>query len=463
MSGVYVPAEADVEELPRTPVTAATVIELALLLPFRKRVSAAQLRRTADGYALTFVRGRRVLTELRVDPAEATRAIGMLARLVGLDPLLPTGPLGSSTNLMRVNVRLAGRTAGLLVTLSASPHGLEAEVATLTVDGGPPANDAALKRCSRCGGFAPPGDSHCERDRAPLVEVSDDPRPGGTIGLHRVEAEIGRGATGVVYSATHLFLARPVAIKVLHESLATNVQQRRMFLDEARAASRIRHPGVLEVTDFGVLPDGRPYVVMERLNGVPLTERISDQRAGGAIALEVTAALRIARNVARALSAAHSAGVIHNDLKPSNIMLLGPDETLKVIDFGAASLVEASRGADDLVIGTPHFMSPEHIRGAATDARSDLYSLGVVLFRLISGALPFEAEDVDGLLRAHLDTPPPLVTSPHGALHPSVVKIVSRALAKDPETRHQSAEEMALEIERVLGRLEAPAWRRWLS
>jgi len=459
----YEPLDADVESLADTePIGAAELVELILLLPVRRRASRLRLRSAGSVYALEVVRGRTELGRLVLDREVAARAIGMLARLAHLDPLVEPHAGSSATNLARITIRSGRSCAVVVVSVVALLAGLECEISTLALDGAPPATETALKRCSLCGAFAPPGDSHCERDRAPLLDVEDDPRPGGTVGVHRIEAELGRGATGIVLAATHVFLGRPTAIKILHDSLARNQQQRRAFLAEARAASRVRHPELLEVSDYGVLPDGRPFVVMERIDGEPLSRQLEGGRA-----LRPRHALAIARSVARALSAAHHAGVVHNDLKPSNIMILASDReeepALKVIDFGAASLLELRHGHRDEVIGTPHYMSPEHIRGESTDGRSDVYALGVVLYRLLTGRLPFDADEIRALLTAHLEAPPPTLTSPHGPLDPSVVRLVSRALEKDPADRQQSADELVLEIEHAMSRLQTPAWKRWLS
>lgn len=457
----------------RTQLEPADLAEMTLLLPIRRRASAVHLRPMGKDelYELCVLRGRRQLGRLTVGAATAERAIGLLASFADLDPLAEAGSPEALVNVARMTVRSGRSLASLMLAVTATPAGLEAELDTLLLDGSPPAAESALRRCTRCGAFAPPGESTCEREGAQLVDVDDDPRPGGTIGAHRIEAEVGRGAMGVVFAATHVFLGRSMAIKVLHRSVAGHSQQRRAFLAEARAATRVHHPGLLEVFDYGVLGDGRPFMVMERLAGEPLSKRLE-----GKTALAPMLALKIAQQVALALSAAHQGGVVHNDLKPSNVMLLSTSTELepqvKVIDFGAASLSEAKPSERETVVGTPHYMSPEQIRGEATDGRSDVYALGVVLFRMLSGRVPFvravrpglpESEEVRAILRAHLEIPAPQVESPFGQLAPAIVRLVARMLAKDPALRHPTADELALEIGRALTKVEGPTWKRWLT
>lgn len=456
----------------RSQLEPADLAELTLLLPIRRRASAVHLRPMAhrEDYELCVMRGRRQLGRLEFKADLAERAIGLLARLAELDPLAETGSPEALVNVAKMTVRSGRSRANLMLAVTATPTGLEAELDTLLLDGSPPAAESALRRCVRCGAFAPPGEVSCDRDGSRLIDIDDDPRPGGTIGAHRIESELGRGAMGVVFAATHVFLGRAVAIKVLHRSVAGHSQQRRAFLAEARAASRVHHPGLLEVTDYGVLADGRPFVVMERLDGQPLSQRLE-----GKTALPPAFALKIAQQVAQALAAAHQGGVVHNDLKPSNVMLLSTsteqEPRLKVIDFGAASLSETKASEREFVVGTPHYMSPERIRGEVTDGRSDVYALGVVLFRMLSGRVPFaraltaglpESDEVRAILRAHLEIPAPQVDSPEGPLPAAIVRLLSRMLAKDPALRHPTADELSLEIGRALAKLDGPTWRRWL-
>lgn len=455
------PAEGETIGRPSA-IDASALVELALALPLRRGASLVTLEPCEDGYELRATRGRRALGRLQLKADVAARAVGHLARITGLDPFVRAGTPEALSNLARLTVRGDRSSADLIVAMAAHPLGFDVEIRTTAVDDRPIAAESALRVCPRCGTFAAPSEVVCPRDRCPLIDAEDDLRAGGTLGVHRLEQVLGSGAMGTVFAATHLLLGRPAAIKLLHRSLAHDPRQTRMFLAEARAATRVRHPNVLEVTDYGIVADGRPYMVMERVEGEPLSDRLEREAP-----LQPLVALRIARRIAEALGAAHDVGVIHNDLKPSNVMLLSAssDDTprLKVIDFGAASLRDPFDAAvRDEVVGTPHYMSPEQIRGAPTDGRSDLYALGVVLFRMLSGELPFDGPDVDALLTAHLTTSPPPVSSPVATLPAPLTRLVARLLSKSAELRHQTADELVSDLDRAIAVLERPSWRRWL-
>jgi serine/threonine-protein kinase len=276
-----------------------------------------------------------------------------------------------------------------------------------------------------------------------------------------VLGHLGAGGMGVVLSGEHVFLARPVAIKLMRDSIAQSSVMVRRFLAEARAASRIVHPNVVEVTDYGVLADGRPYLVMEWVGGQPLDRMLADRGA-----LPPGPAMRVARAVAEGLVAAHARGVVHNDLKPANIVLLegSSDQhpALKIVDFGAASFPSGAASVElDEHIGTPAYMSPEQVRGEPTDGRSDVYALGAVLYEMLTGAPPF-AGNIRSVLRAHLTSEPAPPSSPFGAMPSPVTRVVVRALAKRLEQRPQSAVEFMLDLDRALSVLERPSWRKWL-
>jgi hypothetical protein len=443
-------------------VDAVTVIDLAVGAMVRRGATVATIERARDRYEFTVRKGTRVIGAFTLRSDVVAAAIARLARMTGLDPIAEAGTPEGRSNVARLRVRADDRSAQLIVSLAVRGDAFEVELRVVSLDGREVEGIAtAVRRCPECGTLAAAPDELCPRDRTPLVDVVDDPRPGGTIGTYRVDEELGRGGMGTVLGAVHVFLDRPVAIKVLHREIAPDAQQARGFLSEARAASRVRDPRLVEVFDYGVLADGRPYVVMERLDGEALIQRL--QREG---ALEPATALRIARELARALAAAHGGGVVHNDLKPSNVMMLSSSTDasprLKVIDFGAASLLQSTTDDREFVIGTPQYMSPEQIRGAPTDARSDVYAIGVVVYRLLTNSLPFDGVDVRKILRGHLETAPPVVTSTHGVLPRAVTRLVSRALSKSPAERHQSAGELASDLDRALTAVERPGWMRWL-
>jgi len=262
---------------------------------------------------------------------------------------------------------------------------------------------------------------------------------GRTIGNYVVREKIGEGGMGVVYRAEHPHIKRHVAIKVLHPGADRNPEVVHRFFNEARAATEIRNAHIVEVMDFGELPEGTPYLVMEWLEGESLGSLLRATRK-----LPVPRAAHILSGIARALKAAHSKGVVHRDLKPDNVFLVrveGEPDLIKVLDFGIAKLLVSGMPAryqtqTGAIIGTPAYMSPEQCRGAKEiDHRSDVYSLGVMGYQMLTGRLPFEAEAFGELLLKHMTEKPP----PPSAIEPSVPEAISSAIAaaleKEPEKR----------------------------
>jgi serine/threonine-protein kinase len=276
---------------------------------------------------------------------------------------------------------------------------------------------------------------------------------GTTLGAYKIESELGRGGMGAVYTAVHSLLGRRAAVKVLLAELSKKEELVNRFFNEAKAATAIKHPSIVEIYDFGWAPDGSAYIVMELMRGEPLSSRL--KRFGR---LPVPIALTITRQVANALHAAHQAGIIHRDLKPDNVFLV-PDvevaggERVKLLDFGIAKLTvegQASQTSTGAVMGTPVYMSPAQCEGARlVDPRSDLYSLGCMLFEMISGRPPFQSEGIGGLIGMHLFVAAPPLRSVAPDAPPEVEELVAKLLAKAPADRYQSADELATAVGRL--------------
>ncbi len=276
------------------------------------------------------------------------------------------------------------------------------------------------------------------------------------IGKYRVLGQLGEGGMGRVFRGFHVALQRPVAIKVLFGNVVRDPVAMARFEREARAAARARHPRIVETLDFGRLPDGRPYLVMELIETETLRQRM--HRAP----LTPAEALIVARGVTEALAAAHAVDVVHRDLKPSNIFV-DDDLEVKLGDFGAAKILDP--GGDsitgaDVTIGTPHYMAPEQILNEPVDGRTDIYALGCVLYRMLAGATPYSGGDTRTVLAQHLHGEVPVPVSPFRALPAAVVDLVRSAMAKAPLQRPQSAAEMLVSLARAAMALDddpAPA------
>ena len=273
------------------------------------------------------------------------------------------------------------------------------------------------------------------------------------IGQYRIIRTIGAGGMGTVFLGEHLLLGRRAAVKVLHPSLSVHKQIVDRFFTEARAMSAIQDPGIAQVFDFGYSVDGTAYIVMEYLEGEPLSARLD--RLG---VLPVGHALRIARQIAGSLEAAHAIGVIHRDLKPDNVFLVRDPEALggartKILDFGICKLGvggDARVTQTGVMLGTPVYMSPEQCRDSATiDHRSDIYSLGAVLFHMLTGRPPFDHDSVGELIAAHLQEKPQR-PGHYADLPETIDALVMACLAKDPDERFKSMAELQGAIDAVL-------------
>jgi serine/threonine-protein kinase len=275
---------------------------------------------------------------------------------------------------------------------------------------------------------------------------------------YRLVKGLGSGAMGDVYLAEHTRLKRMVVVKLLRRHLdAAHLDRFRL---EAQALAQIRHDNVVDVVDFDTSPDGRPFLVMEYLEGMPLGDYL--ERRGGF--LPVAEALAIAQQAAAGLHAVHAVGVVHRDIKPGNLFR-GENGRVKLLDFGVAKLVDAIAGVrpldqptrDGMVLGTPKYMAPEQALGREVDARTDLYSLAIVLYRMLTGTTPFERHrEVTALMEAHvIEPPPPPSRVAKQPLPAGLDAVVVKALAKRPQDRFPSA----LELGAALLRFE-PSYQR---
>ncbi|MCS6912571.1 MAG: protein kinase [Myxococcales bacterium] len=277
---------------------------------------------------------------------------------------------------------------------------------------------------------------------------------GSVIERWKIVRKIGEGGMGRVFEAEHTEIGRRVAIKILHPVYSRTPEVVARFRMEARAASRIGHPNIVEVTDSGTTADGAFYFVMELLEGVDLADTLSRETR-----LPVTRALSISLQVANALCAAHQINIVHRDLKPENIYLIRRESNsdfVKILDFGIAKSLEEEKirlTSPGMAMGTPEYMAPEQAAGKGCDARSDIYSLGAIMYEMLSGRAPIEGENLmEILMRKATEDPVDLAT-----LRPEtagdVSRLVMRALARDPADRPQTMEEFAAEIRRCLSRL----------
>ena len=281
---------------------------------------------------------------------------------------------------------------------------------------------------------------------------------GKTVGRVRIDKYLARGGMAEVYLGSHLTLERPVAIKFLHSYIEQDADLLSRFHREARVVAGLRHPNIVQIFDFDST-DGHPYIVMEYLKGPTLANylRRMHERHERIPPHQVA---RLLKGLTAALDYAHEQGVIHRDIKPGNILLnsradeisfdkpLTNDVEAILTDFGLVRIVDAtSQTASGMVSGTPMYMSPEQARGDKTDHRTDIYSLGVVLYEMLAGRVPFEADSTMTILHMQINSPPPPIPGVPGA----VQAVMNRALTKSPEERYQTSREMAVDFYLAIG------------
>ena len=301
---------------------------------------------------------------------------------------------------------------------------------------------------------------------------------GQRVGKYRVLHEIGRGGMGAVYEAVHESIGQRIAIKTLNEELSSDARHTARFFDEARAVNIVQHPGLVRVFDHGVLETGTAYISMEFLQGESLQERLSRLKKNGE-RMPLHEALRISRQIGSALEAVHDKAIAHRDLKPGNLYLV-PDqeapggERVKVLDFGIAKFfgspdlqnasgdVERHLTTVGKLLGTPVYMSPEQCSGAEQiDDRIDVYALGVIMYQLVAGRLPFEAPAACVIMTKHIMEPPPPLRTVVPELPEDVCALVHEMLAKAPKER-PSMSQVVIRLEQILAQdpeLSTGDWR----
>lgn len=276
-----------------------------------------------------------------------------------------------------------------------------------------------------------------------------------TLGRYRIERELGRGAMGAVYLGRDPKIGRQVAIKTmaLSREFAGDelVEARERFFREAETAGRLQHPNIVTIFDAGEDQE-LAYIAMEYLKGDDLEVYTQAPKL-----LPVATVLNVVARIADALAYAHSQGVVHRDIKPANVMVDLSGDAVKVTDFGIARVADSARTRTGMVLGTPSYMSPEQMAGRRVDGRSDLYSLGVLLFQLLTGRLPHRSDSMATLMHQIANDPAPDVRSLRPDLPEGLARVVALALEKRPEARYPSGQQLAADLRAVAARLQAAA------
>lgn len=380
----------------------------------------------------------------RLRPATGAAATGLLSLLMLTAAFLCMAALKTEVPVVLPLTALwAGHAAMLLARRfsAGSAHQAERLISSATLPAGPP----------------PFAQQTTPRTAEPLDLGTTRPLQGPTVGAFQLQYEIGRGAMGRVYRAVQSDTGRVVAVKTLALAREFNgfalQEAKQRFQREALAASRLQHPDIVRILDTGD-NQGQVWIAMELLSGHDLVRHTSDGNL-----LPVPTVLEICARIAAALAHAHTHGVVHRDIKPANVMVELPEHggaklSVTVMDFGIARITDAARTRTGLVLGSPSYMSPEHLAGRSVDGRSDLYSLGVLMFQMLTGQLPFQGSTVAELMHAVANLPAPDVRTLRPRLPEAVSNIVTLALEKRPELRYGDGQQLAADL-----RCVAALWR----
>jgi len=324
-------------------------------------------------------------------------------------------------------------------------------------------NDLDRKVCLECHRQFTGIVAACPHDNSMLVPVAQDPLIGTKLaGKYEILSVLGTGGMGVVYKGRQDVMDRIVAIKMLQSHHLNDSMSVKRFQQEGRATCKLNHPHIITVYDFGISQQtGQPFIVMDYLQGVPLSEIIKQEGQ-----VSVDRAIKVFSQASDALGHAHKQGIIHRDLKPSNIVLIsydGDKDFVKVVDFGVAQIMEDATGSTENhqrltqmgeVCGSPVYMSPEQCQGFKLDRRSDVYSMGIVMYETLTNRLPLLGRTMVETMRKHIEDPPPRFSEVRPDLYipERVEAVILKALAKDPNDRHQSMEHLVNELELAIPR-----------
>jgi tRNA A-37 threonylcarbamoyl transferase component Bud32 len=324
-----------------------------------------------------------------------------------------------------------------------------------------------ITACSQCGLEYASGEVFCPNDGARLAPKHDsaghpqhrrseaDALVNQVLGgRYKIIRKIGEGGMGIVYEAEHVMIEKRVGLKVLREDFSSREDVVERFRQEAKSASRIGHPNIIDISDFGVTPSGANYFVMELLSGHDLATELEKKGP-----LQAPRAMALAVQCARALGAAHAKGIVHRDMKPENIFLLrreSGEDYVKIVDFGIAKMSDIETDGQPgrkltktgMIFGTPEYMSPEQAGGKKLDHRVDIYAMGIILYELLTGRVPFVGDTFMGILTQHMfETAAPIAAAnPAAQVPPELERIIFKALAKNPDDRYQSMEELANDL-----------------